>query len=201
VTDDDDLRARLRRADPAASLEPASPAQVAHLVEEAMSSSTKRWALPVAAALVLIAGGTAWAVTRPAPPEVVPLAVPTVATSASSAAAANVVRLTDSGAQAKCAAPEPQRLAEGADLAVEGTVTRIEKGQVTLTVTKVFRGVPATAVEVAQTDGATEQLLGAQRFENGGTYLIASAGGRVMICGYTGEAGTPGLRDLYEAAF
>jgi pyruvate/2-oxoglutarate dehydrogenase complex dihydrolipoamide acyltransferase (E2) component len=204
VTDDDELRARLRRADPAASLEPASPARVTHLVEEAMSRNTRRWALPVAAALVLIAGGTAWAVTSTSAPERdTPVAAPsaTAPGTTPSAAATAVVRITDSGAQAKCAAPEAQRLAEGADLAVEGTVTKIEKGQVTLTVSKVFRGVQAAAVEVAQTDDATEQLLGAQRFQAGGTYLIASAEGRVMICGYTGEADTPGLRELYEAAF
>jgi hypothetical protein len=200
VTDDDDLRARLRRADPAASLEPASPDQVAHLVEEAMSRKTRRWALPVAAAvLALIAGGTAWAVTRPDPsaPDVALMPVPAIGTMS----AGPVVRLTDSGAQAKCREPEPARLAEAADFAFEGTVSRIENDVVTLTVSHVFRGAAAGTVEVAQTDESTEQLLGAQRFRSGGEYLIASADDRVLICGYTGAADAPGLRELYEAAF
>jgi hypothetical protein len=196
VTDDDDLRARMRRADPAASLEPASPDQVAHLVEEAMSRTTRRWALPVAAALILIAGGTAWAVTRPAPSG--PVAAP--APSASAPAAGTVV-LFSTGMQAKCREPEPQRLAESADFAFEGTVQKIEDGRVTLAVSRTFRGGAVGTVEVAQEGESSEQMLGSGRFEMGRDYLVAAADDTVMICGYSGEADSIGLRDLYEAAF
>ncbi|GIE31828.1 hypothetical protein Ait01nite_048730 [Actinoplanes italicus] len=198
MTDDDDLRARLRRADPAASLEPASPDQVAHLVEEAMSRTTRRWALPVAAALILIAGGTAWAVTRPATPE--PVAAPTPSASASASASGTVV-LFSTGIQAKCREPEPQRLAESADFAFEGTVQKIENGRVTLTVSRTFRGGAVGTVEVAQEGESSEQMLGSGKFEMGRDYLVAAADDTVMICGYSGEADSIGLRDLYEAAF
>ncbi|WP_433794661.1 hypothetical protein [Actinoplanes sp. CA-252034] len=193
MTDDDDLRARLRRADPAASLEPASPAQVAHLVEEAMSRNTRKWALPVAAALVLIAGGAAWAVTTgpdaPTPPST-PAPVP-----------GRVVALTATAVQAKCREPEPQLLAESADFAFEGTVDKIENGQARLTVSHVFRGEAASVVTVAQAGETSEQMLGSGRFETGRNYLVSAADGSVMICGYSGEADSIGLRELYEKAF
>jgi hypothetical protein len=196
VTDDDDLRALLRRADPAASLEPAAPAQVAHLVEEAMSSRTKKWALPVAAAMVLIAGGTAWAVTRSdAPPA--PLAAPT----ATASGTAGSVVLFAPGMQAKCRAPEAGRLAEAADFAFEGTVQKIENGRVTLAVSQTFRGEAVGQVEVAQEGASSETMLGSGKFEMGKVYLVSAADSNVMICGYSGEADSIGLRDLYEAAF
>jgi hypothetical protein len=190
VTDDDELRARLRHADPAASLEPASPDQVAHLVEEAMSRKTRTWALPVAAALVLIAGGTAWAVTRPDAPSPAIQPVP-----------ATVVALTVTGVQAKCVEPKAAELAKSADFAFEGTVQKIENGRVTLTASRVFRGEPTTEVEVSQEDGSSEQMLGSGRFETGESYLVSAADGNVIICGYSGEADSPGLRELFEAAF
>lgn len=192
MTDDDDLRDRLRHADPAATLAPAAPEQVAHLVEEAMSRTTRRWVLPVAAALVLIAGGTAWAVTRqpertPTPP---PVAQP-----------APAVRLTASGIAAKCREPEAARLAESADFAFEGTVSGITAGVVTLGVTHVFRGAPTESVQVSQAPDISEQMLGSGTFETGRNYLVAASEGTVLICGYSGEADSIGLRELYDAAF
>lgn len=196
MTDDDDLRVRLRRADPAAALEPASPTQVAHLVEDAMSRTTRRWALPVAAVLVLIAGGAAWAVTRPSAPE--PVAAPT-APPAASASGSVVLRAT--GVQGKCREPEAGRLAESADFAFEGTVRTIENGRVVLDVSRTFRGTAVARVEVAQAGGASETMLGSGKFETGRDYLVSSAAGAILICGYSGEADAIGLRDLYEAAF
>jgi hypothetical protein len=196
VTDDDDLRARLRSADPAASLEPASPAQVAHLVEETMSSRTNKWALPVAAALVLIAGGAAWAVTRTDTPT--PAPTPAIAMSP---LPAKVVELTATGVQAKCREPEPQQLATSADFAFEGTVALIDNGRVTLKVSHVFRGAAADDVVVAQAGDSSETMLGSGKFETGKAYLVSAADGAVMICGYSGEADSIGLRELYEAAF
>lgn len=194
---DDDLRARLRHTDPAAALEPASPAQVNRLVEEAMSRNTRRWALPVAAALVLIAGGAAWAVSRPATPA--PVAAP--ASPAASTPAAGSVVLLATGAQGKCRAPEAARLAESADFAFEGTVQKIDDGRVTLTVSRTFRGPAVGQVEVAQQGEVSETMLGSGKFEMGTDYLVSAAGGSILICGYSGEADTLGLRDLYEAAF
>lgn len=197
MTDDDDLRALLRRSDPAASLEPASPTQVAHLVEEAMSRRTKTWALPVAAALVLIAGGAAWAMTRPATPPV-PLAIPTMTTSGPTAGS---VVLFTTGMQAKCREPEAARLAESADFAFEGTVQKIDNGRVTLAVSRMFRGEAVDRVEVAQQGEISETMLGSGKFEMGKAYLVSAADNNVMICGYSGEADSIGLKELYEAAF
>ncbi|BEL08534.1 hypothetical protein Q0Z83_067250 [Actinoplanes sichuanensis] len=198
MTDDDDLRARLRRADPAAALEPASPAQVAHLVEETMSRNTRRWALPVAAALVLLVGGAAWAATRPSAPQ--PVAAPASSASAPAATAGSVVLFT-TGMQAKCREPEATRLAESADFAFEGTVQKIENGRVTLAVARVFRGSTVGQVEVAQEGESSETMLGSGKFEMGRDYLVSAAEGSVLICGYSGEADSIGLRELYEAAF
>ncbi|GAA4941259.1 hypothetical protein [Actinoplanes utahensis] len=192
MTDDDDLRARLRRADPAAALEPAAPEQVSRLVEETMSRThTRRWALPVAAALVLVAAGTAWAMTRPSEP------APVVKTTQALEA-----ELTASGVSAKCREPEAGRLSEISDFAFEGTVTRIDGGTVHLDVTELFRGDRrTTSARVAQTGETSEQMLGSGTFEQGKKYLVASTKGTVLICGYSGEADAVGLRELYEAAF
>ncbi|MBO3743337.1 hypothetical protein [Actinoplanes flavus] len=192
---DDDLRERLRRADPAARLAPASPAQVEHLVEEAMSRvPVRRWAAPVAAALVLLAGGTAWATLRPepatmsTPPAIISVApVPSVQIPA--------------GGQAKCAEPKPELLAERATFAFAGRVVEIDDSTALLEVTRDYRGADVPRIAVNQPGGTPELLLGSGDFELGREYLVSSVGADVMICGYSGEAGTPGLRELYEAAF
>ncbi|MDI6101764.1 hypothetical protein QLQ12_24385 [Actinoplanes sp. NEAU-A12] len=159
-----------------------------------MSRTVRRWAPPVAAALVLIAAGAAWAVTRPSSEAGAPVAAaPSVSTV--------VVDLTATGMQAKCREPEAQRLAGSADFAFEGTVSGIENGRVTLAVTRVFKGEAATTVRVSQADGGSERMLGSGEFEAARNYLIAAADGSVLICGYSGEADAIGLRELYEAAF
>lgn len=192
---DEELRARLRRTDPAATLPAAAPEQVSRLVEETMSRThTRRWALPAAAALVLVTAGTAWAMTRPA--DVDPRAVPIPAPSA-----ARTVELTAGGIQAKCREPEASRLSEISDFAFEGTVTGITGGVVTLGISQVFRGEWAGAVRVRQAGETSEQMLGSGKFEKGRKYLVSASEGTVMICGYSGEADATGLRALYEAAF
>lgn len=72
---------------------------------------------------------------------------------------------------------------------------------VTVRVIEVFRGAPADQVEIARTSGASEQLLGSGGFETGRDHLVSSSGGQMLICGYSGEATTPGLGDQFEAAF
>ncbi|GAA0442704.1 hypothetical protein Aca07nite_63640 [Actinoplanes capillaceus] len=192
---DDDLRERLRRADPAARLEPASPAQVEHLVEEAMSRSpVRRWAAPVAAALVLLAGGTAWAALRPDPKPLVSPAI-IVATPVPSVQ-------VPAGGQAKCAEPKPELLDERAFFAFAGTVTEINDGSVTMKITHNYRNLEGPGVTIPQPEGGSETMPGSGRFELGKDYLVAATGnGDMLICGYSGEADTPGLRELYEAAF
>ena len=152
----------------------------------------RRLAVLVAAALVLIAAaGASWLLTRPAQPmfdAVKPSAV--------------VVSLTAAGgAQGKCAPPTAQILATGTDFAFAGTVTGIADDLVTLSVTHVYKGAKADEVRVRQAPGSSEQMLGSGRFETGKKYLIGSSDGGVMTCGYSGEADSAGLQDLYDKAF
>ncbi|WP_433306649.1 hypothetical protein ACQP2F_21375 [Actinoplanes sp. CA-030573] len=202
---DDDLRSRLRRADPAASVPPPAPGHVSRLIGETMSSSatavTKppvRWHLAAlaAAAVVLIVAGTGWWLGRPSSPTP---GTPIAAAPTPADGPSTTIGLPD--VQAKCREPEPARLAADADFAVQGTVTGIDRGMVTLRVTKVFKGADFAEVKVAQTDDSSEQLLGGSgTFVTGKDYLVASAQGDVMICGYSGEVSDEMLA-LYDKAF
>jgi hypothetical protein len=204
VTDDDDLRARLRGADPAASLPPLAPTTVERLLGETMTTTTTtataapaRWrrvALATAAALVLIAGGASYLLTQPGDPTSHDAYAP-------ERSIPTVTNLTVTGASAKCRAPEPAFLAASADFAFAGRVTGIAGSVVTLQVAHVYRGTATEEVRVAQQGEVSETLLGSGKFEVGKDYLVASTHGQLMICGYSGEADTPGLRELFDRAF
>ena len=184
---DDDLRVRLRQADPAVSMAPASPDELARLLEQTVTSTIevgkrRHYALAAAALVLIVAGVAGWALTRPDDP--------------------TTVRLTGPGAiAAKCVEPAAERLAASAELAIAGTVTELTATTVTLDVTRVYHGAAVDQAEVAQTGETSEQLMGTGKFESGKDYLVASSAGAVMICGYSGEASTPGLKELYEQAF
>lgn len=194
---DDDLRSRLRRADPAAGLAPLAPDRVSRLVENTMTPTTT--AAPgrkaplltlAAAALVLIAAVGGWLLLRPQDSTpTTPVAAPTV------------TDITAPGIAAKCAEPTADRLTSSADFAFAGTVTAVDAGTVTLKVTKVYHGAAADRVRVAQTGDASETMLGSGKFETGKDYLVSSAQGRMLICGYSGEASSPGLAQMYDAAW
>jgi hypothetical protein len=202
MTEDDNLRSRLRRADPAAALAPLTPDETSRLLEETMTTTIvpprvttgRRRRLPVliAAALVLLAAaGASWLLTRSTPPAINTLK-PSV----------TVVSLTVAGGgQRKCAEPTAEILAAGTDFAFAGTVTGIAGDVVTLSVTHVYKGAKADEVRVRQAPGRSEEMLGSGRFETGQKYLVASSEGGVLTCGYSGEADSLGLRELYEKAF
>ncbi|WP_033346168.1 hypothetical protein [Catenuloplanes japonicus] len=187
MTDDDDLRARLRDADPAAGLPPLPPARIDRLMEETMAATTtnrRPVLLAAAAALALVVAGAGiagWVLNRPAE--------------------TSTTTITAAGVRAKCVEPTAATLAERADFAFAGTVTAVTGDVVTLHVTRVYRGEPVTEVEVAQTGGASETLLGSGAFETGRDYLVSSAAGAMLICGYSGESTTPGLPEMFDAAF
>jgi len=197
---EDDLRSRLRRADPAASLAPLAPDEASRLLEETMTTTApprtttnrpRRYAGLVAAALVLLAvAGAGWLLTRPGQP-VIDAAKPS----------AVVVTVTTDGIMRKCVEPTAQILATDADFAFAGTVTGIAGDVVTLDVTQVYKGTKADEVRVAQAPGSSEQMLGSGQFEKGKKYLIASSDGGVLTCGYSGEADLVGLQELYDKAF
>ena len=201
---DDDLRARMRDADPAAALAPAAPDRITRLVEDTMTTATvatrpRTAVLAAAAALVLIAAAAAgWVLLRPRSDSAGP---GTVIAAPSEPAPAPTVRLSAPAVRAKCMEPTAAALTSAADFAFAGTVTGVAGDVVTLRVSRVYRGAAAGTVEVAQQGDTSETLMGSGRFETGRDYLVASSRGTVLICGYSGEADAQGLAALYGRAF
>ena len=202
MTDDDDLRSRLRRTDPAAGLAPATPDRITRLLEKTMTTAAykarldTRLVLVAAAALLLIVAVAGWPMLKPPGGTESPGGVVAVPSTGP------LKKLTGPpAAQAKCIAPTATKLREYADFAFAGTVTSIYHDAVTLKVTKVYRGDPTDAVEVAQAGGSSETMMGSGKFELDRDYLIASSEGGILICGYSGEADAPGLRELFDEAF
>lgn len=198
---DDDLAARMRAADPAASLPPAGPDRVERLLEDTMSDDTTAgsrrgrpltW-LVAAAAVVLVAGAGVFVLTeRGGTPTTPPTAAEREPT---------VLELTapaDAGAQ-RCRVPDAQALG-GAQVAFDGEVSGVADGRVTLVPTRFYTGGPADEVTVAQGAASMQDLVGAVGFEEGQRYLVAATGSQVMVCGFSGPYDAQ-LAELYAAAF
>jgi len=196
---DDDLRARLRRADPATSLAPVAADRVSRLVEDTMtavpthprSTASRRLLVAAAAAIALLAGGAGLLLTQNHQQA-----------GGTAGAQPSITRIAAVGVAAKCSAPTPEVLAASADFAFAGTVTGIADDVVTLQVTHVYSGAAVDLVQVGQTGDISEGLVGdSDRFVLGERYLVASSEGQVLICGYSGDASAPDLQDLYDRAF
>ncbi len=197
--EDEVLRRRLRRADPAAEVDPAAARRLEQMMETIMSSSIPttdpalaaepsrtarrrpRWAVPaalvgaaaVAAAAVVIGTGGGASPTRFIAPEAV-------------------------GPATSCAVLTAEGLAMN-EIAFAATVASIEGDEVELQVTERFRGDVGDRVVVAQgTDPNLEYSTG--EFVEGEDYLVAVTGGSAASCGLTGPE-SPELRALYEEAF
>ncbi|MGY1806698.1 hypothetical protein ACI8AF_04960 [Blastococcus sp. SYSU D00669] len=194
--DDDDLRARLARLDPAGPQVPVDPAtglRAAELRERAVQSTdvptdltTRRRPLArlaaaaaVAAALVvaLVVGGggsrepTTAAFSLPAPD------------AAASCLAFDVAVLRDM------------------PVAFAGTVTAADTERVTLDVDRWYAGGEAERVTLAVPPGQTSAALDGVGFRAGERYLVtAAADGTVNGCGYSGPA-TPEVEAAFEEAF
>lgn len=225
---DDDLRARLRNADPATGLAPLPPERVTRLLEDFMTNDldpspaatagpaepvspepvsagpvfpgpvfpreaervpARRLAFAAAGLVVGVAAVAVGAALR-SPEDPGPAVRPAILT---------MTRIVAGGVAAKCVPPSAATLS-AAPLAFAGIVERVDGGTAVLTVTHLYAGTRTDIVEVAQSDGASEALIGATAFEPGGAYLVAATDGRAMVCGYSGLA-TPELRALYDAAF
>jgi hypothetical protein len=214
MTDDDEqLRDQLRALDPAASLPPAEPAWVARLLEDTMSDdldydipetratgvherSRLTW-LVAAAAVILIAGVSAFVLVQRGADEDVPAAGP----GGEPADPTTVTSLSappDAGT-AKCAVPTADILAQQG-LAFDGVVDDISDGTVTLTPTMFYAGDPTDIVRVEAPPAELEGLLLFVDFQVGQRYLVSAADGQVSLCGYSG-AWTPELEQLYVEAF
>jgi hypothetical protein len=211
--DDLQLRDQLRALDPAASLPPADPAWVARLLEDTMSDdldthlpetratgvherSRLTW-LVAAAAVLLIAGVSTFALLQRGTDDDVPAAGP----SGEPADPATVTSLSApaDASSAKCAVPTADIMGQQ-DLAFDGVVDDISAGMVTLTPTMFYAGEPTDIVRVEAPPEALEGLLLAVQFEVGQRYLVSAAGGQVSVCGYSG-AWSPGLEQLFVEAF
>lgn len=200
--DHDELLARVRSVDPAASLPPADPSRVARLLEAAMSNPIDRetdarrrnpltW-LVAAAAVLLIAGAGAFALLNHGQDsDPVPAATdqPTVTT----------LSAPPAGTSGKCQVPNAALLATQT-LAIEGTVQSIDGDVVTLAPSRFYAGPATDLVEVEAAPAEMQDLVGATRFEEGGRYLVSASEGRVTVCGFTGPF-TAELAALYDEAF
>jgi hypothetical protein len=153
--------------------------------------TSARWKVLLVAAVVLATAGLGWFVAGTLLPG------STVAPAAPTAPA--VVRLNATTDTAKCRPPEVATLDGSADFAFAGTVTDVSGSIVTLTVTHVYRGQAAGQVQV--TLGGNSESLAGGDVTRGAAYLISSAQGGVLGCGYSGAADTPGLEQLFTEAF
>lgn len=198
---DDELRDQLRGTDPAASLEPLSQDQVSQLLGSMMDEERAPvsrpglgfWSgkgKPLVAALVLAAAaagvfGAVWTDSE-SDPTLAPVRVALPA-------------IADDGMQAKCAPPTVDEL-RTSELAVQGRVTGVSDAVVTIAVSRVWSGSAVDVLEVTQTSGASELLLGGTAFEVGQSYLLSVQDGEVRGCGFSGVA-SPELEALFEEAF
>ena len=202
----DDLRARLARIDPAAAgpVDPVTSPRAHELLERTMQTldthsdldrvaARRRWHRPALAAAAAVAViGIALAATqltsedapKTAAPTTVALAVPGGGgVTMSSCIMFDVAILKDM------------------PVAFGGVVTSVTPGKVVLDVDHWYK--PAdndvTTVELATADGNTVALDGVE-FVQGKRYLVTATDGNVNTCGYTGEA-TAELESSFSQAF
>jgi hypothetical protein len=201
---DQALRARLRGADPAASLPPVGDDRVHRWLEDAMvddtltesrESGTRHrssltW-LVAAAAAAVIAGVAAVVLTGQEPEPSPPAAQP----------ATTVTELAvPAAAPGRCLVPNAATLGNAA-YALDGEVTRVSSGVATLAVTRWYAGDPTDQVRVDQGETGRTTLVGAPDFTVGSRYLLAGTeDGELMVCGFSAPW-SPDLADLYTEAF
>ena len=209
---DDRLLARLRAADPAASLPPADPTRVARLLEDVMSTelTTENRAtgtrnrgpltwLVAAAAVLIIAGVGLFALLghddRPATP-------PAATGSTGATGGSTVTELTAPGSAAyaaRCMVPDAAAIARQS-VAFSGTVTTVAADAVTLTVDHWYAGGPTDLVRVQAPAAQLQDLAGAVDLQQGRRYLVSATDGRVTVCGFSAPY-SPRLAELYASAF
>ena len=206
---DEELLARLRAADPAASLPPADPGRTTRLLEDTMSNDTETspgttvdqdtpvrrrsplaWLVAAAAVLVIAGVGVFAVVGGDDGP-----GVPTAQDPAPSVMALSARPPTS----AKCMVVTPEVLANQ-EVAFDGTVAAITDGLVTLDVTSWYRGGDADQVTVEAPPENLEALVSAADFQVGQRYLVSATDGFVSVCGLSG-AYSDELVALYAQAF
>lgn len=230
MTDDDGLRARLRAADPAASLAPAGSDRVRELLEATMSHHPsddlrtdgpqvpawwRRWPTLVAAVAVLVLGGVAVAAVVGDAPD------PTGAVSAGDQPSTT----TSSPAPAEDPAPGDDEtdltaLSLSADApppgarcrmvtvealatmetAFAGTVRSVDEDTVTFDVDRWYAGGDIDVVEVLNPPGLGAMVEGAPDLQPGQRFLVTAFDGQVTGCGFTAPW-SERLAGMFERAF
>jgi hypothetical protein len=204
--DDDALRARLRGSDPAASLPPADPSGVARLLEDVMSTELTTenretgtrnrgpltW-LVAAAAVLIIAGVGLFAVLgHDSDPDAPP-------TAADAKTVTELSAPSPAAYSARCMVPDAELLSQQS-VAFDGTVTTLDAGVVTLTVSHWYAGGPTDLVRVQAPPEEMQDLVGAVEFENGGRYLVSATDGQITVCGFSAPY-SEDLAAVYAQAF
>ncbi len=203
----DDLRARLRAADPAASLPPVGSDRVRELLEATMNDDDhtarapeaarrRRWPVVAAAAAALVLGGLAVGIAATGGEDTGPAVS---ADDASSEAPADPGASPDTGGDdlttlaLEAAAPPPnlrcRRVTDdalaGMETAFAGTVTDVEGETVTFEVERWYAGGDVDVVEVLNPEGLAAALEGPPDFEPGQRFLITASEGQVTGCGFS----------------
>lgn len=202
----DELHDRLRAADPASSLPPADPDRVARLLEDVMSTelttenretgtrdrSPLTWLVAAAAVLIIVGVGLFAVLNQGEDPAAPP-------TAADDQTVTELTAPSPEAYAARCMVPNAEVLSRQ-DLAVDGTVTSIADGVVTLTVGEWYAGDPTDLVRVQAPEEEMQELVGAVDFEEGGRYLVSATDGRVTVCGFSAPW-SEDLAALYAQAF
>ncbi|MFC0623178.1 hypothetical protein [Kribbella deserti] len=189
----DDLRARLRAADPAHTPSGAN-SWIDNLVEATVSTDVakrttgRRWIIAAAAAVALlaIAGFGGFAVLSNKEPVFVSKSTLALTVAPADAAASCMVR-------------DVNILAQG-ELALDATAIEVGANKVTLQVGRWYKGGNADLVEVISATGSETINNAGVVFNPGERYLITASGGVVRNCDLS-AAWTPELAAMYERAF
>ena len=196
---DDELRARLRRLDPAGGLpvDPVTSPRAASSMERAVQTlepptparASRRGRVLVGAAVLGTAAAVTAGVLLAGGEEPPPAAAPTTLT----------LDLPASDVAASCLAFDVGILA-GMSPAFAGTVVEVDADSVLLDVDRWYAGGDADRVELAATGGDAVALGNGVEFAPGERYLVTASQGTVNGCGYTGPA-TPEFERAFEQAF
>jgi hypothetical protein len=220
MTDDDELQARLQMSDPAASLPPAAPHEVARLLEDVMATElTTRpesegsretgtrnrgpltWLVAAAAVLVMagvgIIGVRALTGDDTAPTAADP--APTATATDPEPQGITTLSLPETAGAGKCMVPNAEALAS-ADIAFDGVVTSILDDDVFLEPSHWYAGQSSGEVVVTAPSEQMQRVASGVTFQVGDRYLVSATDFQVSLCGFS-AAYSDDLAAIYAAAF
>jgi hypothetical protein len=206
---DEELKARLLASDPAASLPPAAPHEVARLLEDVMATELTTesretgtrnrgpltWMVATAAVLVIAGVGIfgVRALTGDSDP------VPTPTASEPEPEAITTLSLPETAAAGKCMVPNAEALSN-ADIAFDGVVTSIVDDAVFLEPSHWYTGEPSEEVVVTAPSEQMQRVASGVIFQVGDRYLVSATDFRVSLCGFSAPYSAE-LAAVYADAF